>query len=310
MSPLQLAARVGDEAAQLANQLQGTVVSIGYRLSKTIRYPTPVHDVLFGYDWVVKNLVRSYVGSDVNDQQAPRLGVVGTHIGGSLGAMLALTECKPWLPHIAAAALHEPMMDWPNLRLEEHSTQAGSGIYEDTKRSLALRNTIFRQPVDYFDPFASPTLFFRTPGVPVPEATNDGTDQDEFVDLAELEKLDFHRQQTQFSSLRNALTDGDTTSQHKRFATAEPTKQRRSSRRFPPMGSGLVLPNFRLTHGAGSIMARSIEDFATCVRKSMVRDSEDREQARLDVEEVVQVHCTRTSEMDVDGVADWFHDIL
>lgn len=306
------AAAINDEPAQLAHYLEGTVVSINYRLSEATRFPTPIHDVLFGHDWVLKNLVRP-VPQD-QDEQAPRLGVVGSHVGGSLAAMLALTECKPWMSHVACAALHEPIMDWTSLDSRSDSENRKRAMSQGAIQLLGLRDKIFTKTVDYFDPFASPILFFRTPGVPVPETPVDKTQLDDFVDLAELEKLDFYRQQNQLASLGNALQDKSEQAESPQSNTtpspSDPPKLRRSSRRYPPNGSGLLLPNFSLSHAQGSVLEPTIDEFAACVRKSMVRDSEDREQAMLDVEEVVRVSCTSGRGIDVVGVASWFREIL
>jgi acetyl esterase/lipase len=85
-----------------------TVARINYRASLTHQYPTPFHDVLFGWDWIRENLL-------VDEFQRPylaRLGVCGELIGGSLATMLALTECRLGESRVAAAAVNNPIADW------------------------------------------------------------------------------------------------------------------------------------------------------------------------------------------------------
>lgn len=85
-----------------------TIARINYRASSEFQFPTPFHDVLFGWDWIRENLLldkfdRSYLA---------RLGVCGELIGGSLATMLALTECRIGESRIAAAAVNNPIADW------------------------------------------------------------------------------------------------------------------------------------------------------------------------------------------------------
>jgi acetyl esterase/lipase len=85
-----------------------TVARINYRASPDHQYPTPFHDMLFGWDWIRENLL-------VDEFKRPylaRLGVCGELIGGSLATMLALTECRLGESRIAAAAVNNPIVDW------------------------------------------------------------------------------------------------------------------------------------------------------------------------------------------------------
>ncbi|RHZ56976.1 hypothetical protein CDV55_105808 [Aspergillus turcosus] len=183
----------------LASVTSSTVVTINYRLGATAtpspdlasesalsedeerrlpaakkqvfyRYPTPVHDTLAGFDWVQQNL------------QPARLGVLGTHIGGSLALMLALTEAQS----VHAVAALEPICDWAGLDehcllMEEHQAHeentaskkkrgAGSRVpaAHDLVPLLEAREKFFATPERYFDAFASPVLFLRSAGKDVP----------------------------------------------------------------------------------------------------------------------------------------------
>ncbi|PGH19260.1 hypothetical protein AJ80_04125 [Polytolypa hystricis UAMH7299] len=191
----------------LATATSATIVTINYRLGdihspnneqqqqpkKTcFQYPAPVHDTLAGFDWVLKNA------------NPHRICVFGSRIGGSLAVMLALTEPRS----IAAIAAMEPTVDWVGLddycRTEavvveeddvddddddddDDGSEAadGTAVAENTaqnhrrgrKRKIAppdlvplleARRKFFPNPNSYFDSFASPVLFLRSPGKECP----------------------------------------------------------------------------------------------------------------------------------------------
>lgn len=146
------------------------------------KYPTPVHDTLAGFDWIKAHLRPS------------QLAIFGTHVGGSLALMLALTEAQS----IQAVAAVDPVCDWPGL--DEYCTRessittpkTGPGGSENTiprstktskhKRQprkktpappdlvplLQARSRFFSTPERCFDSFASPILFLRSAGRDVP----------------------------------------------------------------------------------------------------------------------------------------------
>ncbi|KAJ5168767.1 uncharacterized protein N7482_004361 [Penicillium canariense] len=152
--------------------------------SSYFTYPTPIHDTLAAFDWIQTHL------------QPAQLGVVGTHIGGSLAIMLALTEAQS----VKAVAAIDPICDWPGL--DEYCTPEPIGLTESAgatitsqsparlikpKRSskkgasratappdlvslLRAREALFASPERYFDAFASPILFLRSAGCDVPRA--------------------------------------------------------------------------------------------------------------------------------------------
>jgi alpha/beta hydrolase fold. len=141
-----------------------------------------VHDTLAGFDWIKTHLRPS------------QLAVFGTHIGGSLALMLALTEAQS----IQAVAAVEPVCDWPGL--DEYCTRESTitttktiaGVNNDTTASstttskhkrqprkkspappdllplLQARSKFFSTPERCFDSFASPILFLRSAGRDVP----------------------------------------------------------------------------------------------------------------------------------------------
>ncbi|KAL5117311.1 hypothetical protein ACEQ8H_004756 [Pleosporales sp. CAS-2024a] len=94
--------------AALRDTAAATVARINYRASPEHGYPTPVHDVLFGWDWIRDNLLLD----GLDRPYLARLGVCGELLGGSLATMLALTECRLGESRIAAAAVNNPIVDW------------------------------------------------------------------------------------------------------------------------------------------------------------------------------------------------------
>ena len=85
-----------------------TIVRINYRASSQHRFPTPYHDVLYGYDWIQENILL-----DASQQPyVARLGVCGELMGASIATMLALTECRVGESRITAAAVNNPIIDW------------------------------------------------------------------------------------------------------------------------------------------------------------------------------------------------------
>ncbi|KAL5335875.1 hypothetical protein BJX70DRAFT_401187 [Aspergillus crustosus] len=170
-------------ARSLADTTSSTVVTINYRLGErpysedqiplhlrlaeteerpqklNYRFPTPVHDTLTGFDWVLQNL------------QPTRVGVIGRHIGGSLALMLALTE--PRFVHAVAAV--DPVCDWTSLDEfctspnSSHSRRKRHEVPKDLAPLLQARERIFETATRYFDTFASPILFLRSAGKEVPK---------------------------------------------------------------------------------------------------------------------------------------------
>ncbi|KAJ5717807.1 hypothetical protein N7488_003453 [Penicillium malachiteum] len=176
----------------LASTASATVVTLNYRLgsSKTEtpftttettstspepvkfhQYPTPVHDTLAGFDWIQSNL------------QPEKLGVFGSHIGGSLALMLALTEAKS----VHSVAAVQPICDWPGLdeyckpddetdisgkprSRQRKSTRRKGSAPPDLVPLLQAREQYFSSFERCFDAFASPILFLRSPGRDVPKS--------------------------------------------------------------------------------------------------------------------------------------------
>ena len=256
----------------LAFAANATAVCIHYRTSAEQPYPTPIHDVLAGYDWVQRHLARRSVDSNnVNDAQcsteAANIGVCGEGpVGGSLASMLALTECRPTSGAIKAAAIGNPILDWTSLfpvgdngvplaGLSPEKTVSTSASNVAPQRLatqhdqtlseaglLHLRSRLFTRPETYFDPFASPLLFFRTPASDIPD------------DTALHQLLD-----------RPAANNSPTT----RNGCSAHAKKRRAHRKYPPNGSGLRLPYMRFEVGIDNAFKAQGKEMVEVLKKSM-----------------------------------------
>lgn len=264
--------------------------------------------MLFAYDWILKHLVpnRAIIRQGRSSSHVTKIGVCGELIGGGLAAMLALTECRLGQPHIAAAAINEPLVDWIFPEPEPEPLEPEASEIDDPesflrmprkigrrKRSkkaepsfttfaqngvinasdlLYARQTLFRNPENYFDPFASPVHFFRSPGqhVPQPPSVNP---LDEFEEAALYEREDFLRQQQKLAALSNLTGELPSTSPPSGGKTDdEQPKPRKGFYRFPALGSGLKLPDMRVSFGDTSPLADQAVELALLMRRSSLQD--------------------------------------
>lgn len=178
--------------------------------------------------------------------------------------MLALTECQnstknPGLQSISAVAVGNPIVDWTGLfgtasdpvvpynasRASLRKDHGLSHTWDNQPLSIlglsTIRNGLFRKPEAYFDPFASPLLFFRTPSVELPD---DGP-------------------------LSTSIAfDGD--SGEKRSDTSA-VRKRRSFRKYPPAGFGLALPQMRVEVGTRSVLKDQGTELIELMQKSVKR---------------------------------------
>ncbi|KAG8625231.1 hypothetical protein KVT40_006982 [Elsinoe batatas] len=317
-------------ASVLARLMPSVVVEVFYRADSVRKYPTPIHDVMFGYDWVLKHLVpnRSFLAPTFNDRSPARIGVYGEGSGAGLAAMLALTECRTKGHRIAAAALHDPLLNWVMPEevaqdLEEAAMRRDSRRKpafvpsSDTDTSIlraiaSTRSELFKAPGDWFDPFASPLLFFRSSSAAIP-ASVPNVPVDEFAELSAMNQHDFIRQQLKLSAM--STFTGQNTGSDLEDEPVGPL--RRSARRYPRIDSGLTLPNFRITTGPDGVWRAQAEEFTKYVWRSMVRTDElkKRDMAAAELHAAERVfhemydEKTQTEECLAD-TAEWLRNVL
>lgn len=125
---------------------------------------------------------------------------------------------------------------------------------------LHIRDDIFKKPASYFDPFASPVLFFRSPGVEVP------TDRSYLTYEPPME-------------IESNLT-----------------RKRKVHRVFPPSYSTLRIPHFLISISDESPLRDQDEEFVRLMRRSVVRDVQKGRNGFTDVDsgyESVEDHAAR-----------------
>ena len=82
-------------ASHLRSTLPYTVVQVNYRMGSVNPYPTPVHDVLAGYDWVHEHLLpKRAITRTGRSEHVGRICVFGELLGGSLAALGRASLCS------------------------------------------------------------------------------------------------------------------------------------------------------------------------------------------------------------------------
>ena len=260
-------------ASYLRSRLPYTIAQVNYRLGSANPYPTPVHDVLAGYDWVQEHLLpKRSITRAGRSENVGRVCVVGELLGGSLATMLAVTECRKGEPGVVAAAVNNPLADWvqPDDELELTSPKSSLAKFGQNHVGLQIddllraRGNYFLKPEAYFDPFASPLLFFRTPGTAIP--LDRSSEVDDLELLSSIEREDFHRQQMLLSSMSNVSLQDIASSPEE----IKPS-MRKASRLFPNKSLKLDLPSFYFTTGDTSPLSDQAQELSQTLRKSITR---------------------------------------
>ena len=177
--------------------------------------------------------------------------------------MLALTESNPARPHISAAAIGNPILDWTSIFPSDRDivvddiqpVEQGSDwgpkasnceAADDLSPSglVSLRKRIFRKAEHFFDPFASPLLFFRTPGFDLPYPWQGqgffkvGADQGHGSSSPDPDIHVIKRKRTYY-------------------------------RAFPPKASGMVLPSTRITTTDDFALRSQSEEFVAMMSRNV-----------------------------------------
>ncbi|KAK3349371.1 hypothetical protein B0T25DRAFT_240787 [Lasiosphaeria hispida] len=157
--------------------------------STPVHWPNPLHDLLFGYSWIVKTLSPPDFGRR-------DIYVYGSYLGASLGASLALTETHPhrpmgirgfiayngiynWTTFLPDHPIHKvkpkpnkgrgnllslgSIIDTPNFKSTDPPEDNTFNLLKQQAPAL-----FGDSPANLFDPFASASLFFHNPGLLVP----------------------------------------------------------------------------------------------------------------------------------------------
>ncbi|KAF1976899.1 alpha/beta-hydrolase [Bimuria novae-zelandiae CBS 107.79] len=332
----------------LAATSGATIAKVNYRASSQHQFPTPVHDVLLGYDWVRENLLLDGYSRPV----IGRVGVCGELVGGSLAVMLALTECRSGESRICAASVNNPIVDWvfpddlptvSEAELLEPVAPDETALLADEdpmalinrsdpkpsqfpknpkgagKSSLptawqlhgdntaiptptlsAERDALFCRPEDYFDRFVSPIHFFRSPqGILLYPKKDDDWASEQPDSLLDIET---QMEINHFKSFEESTS-----------APALPilARCRAYARIYPPAGSNLSLPEWRITAGLQSPLLDQASDLTRMIRRSVARQTLKKRMGRVrwqDAEEkeyYEKYASGRVSMETVDGVGLW-----
>ncbi|KAF2858671.1 alpha/beta-hydrolase [Piedraia hortae CBS 480.64] len=238
----------------LRTHLPFTVVQLNYCLGEDHPYPGPVHDAVIGYEWVVEHVLHR--------KPTGRVGVSGELVGGSLAAMLSLTECRIGEPGIVATALNLPIVDWTVFERTDVASPSDSGPggeqpvqgdgWESKLALIQWRPKLFRKDEHFFDPFASPILFFRSAGR-LPSGQDLGKD-------SEISTAD-----------KPGESDSIPTTLEELEAVALEMTPRKASKRFPSVAFRLRLPQFYISSGRDNLLDAQIHEFTRQLKQSHIR---------------------------------------
>ena len=129
----------------------------------------------------------------------------------------------------------------PDCSIVEHEQMAARDKeYLSLQSLLNSRQVHFRKPEHFFDPFASPSLFFRTPAFDLP-----------------------HEQSFPISNGASSVAAFS-----KDEAPAVVRKKRVYNRRYPPLNANLLLPPIKVTFGEKNMLKEQALDFVKLLQRS------------------------------------------
>ncbi|RDA87865.1 hypothetical protein CP532_2978 [Ophiocordyceps camponoti-leonardi (nom. inval.)] len=257
-----------DAAAPLPTFLQHLpVAQINYRwggdASRAFHWPRPVHETSFAYAWLHANLAPpSNAGRDIF--------VFGSHLGASLAASLALTETHDNAKFdIRGLVAYNGIYNWTMFMPEHRINKLASKTSPSVQKLQSRLPSLFRRPSDLLDPFASPSLFFHSPGLLAPRWFASANDDDDTV-----------------------------WDQDEQAATVSLKPPRKSLSVFPPPKSSLRIPETFLLHhdggddngtkAVGHSLRSQARELALLMRRSIV-ESEKRGTVEWDEKEDADV---------------------
>lgn len=137
-------------------------------------WPTPIHDAAFAYAWLVENLAPPKNGRR-------NIYVYGSYLGAGLAMSLSLTETHAHSRFgIRGVAAYNGIYNWtmflPDHRINKPPKRGriGARVTQELTEESHIQHlreampNLFDSPSNLFDPFASPSLFFHSPGLHVP----------------------------------------------------------------------------------------------------------------------------------------------
>lgn len=147
--------------------------------STPLHWPTPIHDTLFAYDFLIRHLSPPPDDTIGTVLQRRPVYVYGSYLGASLASSLALTESHTHQPvAIRGLLAFNGIYNWttllpdhPNNKLMLDELPEVDGLDGNDKDLHFVKDLLpshFDQPANLFDSFASPVLFFHTAGMLVP----------------------------------------------------------------------------------------------------------------------------------------------
>lgn len=264
--------------------------------------------VLAGYDWVRKNLIRSQsdnIDQD-NDEASPKIGVCGELVGGSLAAMLAITEYHNDRQGIRAAAIGNAIVDWTALfppgedrmspdmlkhidslaiTADKGSSLSLPGVDPlSIEGLLAFRKAYFTKAEMFFDPFASPLLFFRTPSFDLP-----------------------------YQQLLYPFDDPPSEYPSENETSPTIIRKRRSHRKYPPLSSTLRMPRMRVDVGKKSVLRDQGLELVELMRKSVRRSEQEMggfSEEKTKIEEIEREGLGLWDEREMIEIGQWLGEAL
>ncbi|KAH6685051.1 hypothetical protein F5X68DRAFT_269514 [Plectosphaerella plurivora] len=227
----------GDQALELPEEVDADEEMPDF--VTPLHWPTPLHDLLFGYNWVLENLAPSSGRRDIY--------VHGAYLGATLAASLALTECHRHERFaVRGLAAYNGIYNWtmflPDHKINKPTTgrKATPSLPPAAIEGTPLHtlrgemSTLFKGPSDLFDPFASPSLLFQTAGLLVPQSFQQASGISAMVDRMAALGLD------------GSAAD---------LMPTVMTPPRRSALSFPPRRSTLTIPETLLLHDTATVPA-------------------------------------------------------
>lgn len=218
-----------------------------------LNWPIPVHDTLQAYSWLIEQFTPATpTRRDVY--------VYGSYLGASLATSLALTESHPHhRMGVRGFVAYNGIYNWTTFLPDHHvnkqkqikaknfleeilgePNEPTEPTFDEFKQHL---QGLFGSPVNLFDPFASPCLFFQTPGIWVPDDFKSPADPvKSFLEASG----SFEEDAAEGELSDTSNTNANVVSKLVTVMNANPP--RRSSLAFPPRTSTLRIPESLLLH--------------------------------------------------------------